>query len=277
MQTHHAAHALGLALLLALSAVAAPASAQDVVQDPKQPSVDNPHMHIWGNSDLSNCWTHFDGNDSTGSASEGYGEEIFPTGEQVDVEFSCNMQENLKQDLYLDANGTITFDFVVSIWSGDDCDDENQECIPLTFTLMKGSTEIASQEFPNVDKSGNNETLHWNLNTNETMARWNRSIEEPSINVRFSWPGYDGGLFGLGCVLQDCSGEFRFYYSNNEDNETVEVNFPVINQTMPGEGGGDDGGIGGAVSDALPGFGLAAGIGALALAAVGASRLSREE
>jgi hypothetical protein len=142
---------------------------------------------------------------------------------------------------------------------------------------MKGSMEIASQEFPSVDKSGNDETLHWNLNTNETMARWNRSIEEPSINVRFSWPGYDGGLFGLGCIAQDCSGEFRFYYSNNENNETVEVNFPVINQTMPGGGGGGDGGIGGAVSDAVPGFGLVAGIGALALAAVGASRFTREE
>ncbi len=78
--------------------------------------------------------------------------------------------------------------------------------------------------------------------------------------------------------MLNCDGEFRFYYSNNENNDTVEVNFPVINQTIPGEGGGGDGdGIGGAVSDALPGFGLVAGIGALALAAVGASRFSREE
>ncbi|NRB12071.1 MAG: hypothetical protein HRU44_02430 [Candidatus Thalassarchaeum sp.] len=45
---------------------------------------------------------------------------------------------------------------------------------------------------------------------------------------------------------------------------------------MPGEGGGN-GGIGDTVSDALPGFGLVAGIGALALAAVGASRFTREE
>ena len=51
----------------------------------------------------------------------------------------------------------------------------------------------------------------------------------------------------------------------------------MINHTIPGEGGGDDGGIGDAVSDALPGFGLVAGIGALALAAVGASRFTREE
>jgi hypothetical protein len=276
MQAHRAAHALGLALLLALSTVAAPASAQDAVQDPKQPSVDNPHMHIWGSSDLNQCWTHFDGNDSSGSASDGYGEETFPTGEQVEVDFSCKMQENLKQDLYLDANGTITFDFVVAIYSADSCDDSSQECIPLTFTLMKGSTEIASQEFPSVNKNGNDEALQWNLNTNETMARWNKSIEEPEIHVQFSWPGYNGFLFE--CVFVDCTGEFRFYYSNNENNgnDTV-VNFPVINQTIPGEGGGGDGGIGDTVSDALPGFGLVAGIGALALAAVGASRFTREE
>jgi len=116
--------------------------------------------------------------------------------------------------------------------------------------------------------------VQWNLNTNETMARWNKSIEEPEIHVQFSWPGYNG----LECIVLNCDGEFRFYYSNNENNgnDTV-VNFPVINQTIPGEGGGGDGGIGDAVSDALPGFGLVAGIGALALAAVGASRLSREE
>ena len=267
--------ASGLVLLMVLSTVAAPASAQDAVQDPKQPSVDNPHMHVWGDSGLNNCWTHFDRNDSAGSASEGYGEETFSQGQQVEVEFSCKMQENLKQDLYLDANGTITFEFVVAIYSADACDDAQNECTPLTFTLTKGSTEIAKQEFPNVDKNGGDEIIQWNLNTNETMARWNKSIEEPEIHVEFSWPGYNG----IECIFFDCTGEFRFYYSNNENNDTVEVNFPVINQTIPGQGGGDDdeGGIGGAVSDALPGFGLVAGIGALALAAVGASRFSREE
>ena len=267
--------ASGLVLLMVLSTVAAPASAQDTVQDPKQPSVDNPHMHVWGDSGLNNCWTHFDRNDSAGSASEGYGEETFSQGQQVEVEFSCKMQENLKQDLYLDANGTITFEFVVAIYSADACDDAQNECTPLTFTLTKGSTEIAKQEFPNVNKDGGDEIIQWNLNTNETMARWNKSIEEPEIHVEFSWPGYNG----LECIIFDCTGEFRFYYSNNENNDTVEVNFPVINQTIPGQGGGDgdEGGIGGAVSDALPGFGLVAGIGALALAAVGASRFSREE
>ena len=275
MQTIVRLQAIGLVLILTLGSVAAPASAQDTVQDPKQPSVDNPHMYIWGDIGLNNCWTHFDGNDSSGSASEGYGEETFPAGQQIEVDFSCRMQDNLKQDLYLDANGTIRFDFVVSIWSADDCDYSNQECIPLTFTLMKGSPEIAKQELRSVNKDGDEEALQWNLNTNETMARWNRSIEEPEIHVEFSWPGYTDVFCQVG--LTDCTGEFRLYYSNNEENYTVETNFPVVNQSVPGEGGGGGDGIGGAVSDALPGFGLVAGIGALALAAVRASRFSREE
>ncbi|MEK9910171.1 MAG: hypothetical protein VW498_07385, partial [Candidatus Thalassarchaeaceae archaeon] len=50
--------ALCLVLVLLLSSTAAPASAQ--VNDPKQPSVDNPHMHFWGTSQMDQCWTHFD-------------------------------------------------------------------------------------------------------------------------------------------------------------------------------------------------------------------------
>ena len=275
MQMQRAASGFGLALLLVLSTVAAPASAQDVVQDPKQPSVDNPHMHFWGDSGLNNCWTHFDGNDSSGSASEGYGSETFPQGQQVEADFTCSMQENLKQDMYLDANGTIVIDIEVRIYAGDGCDD-TQECIPLTLTLMKGSLEMAEQEFPGVNNNYEDEAVHWEINTNESMARWNKSIEEPHLRVQYSWPGYNG----IECLFPgiDCEGEFTFFYSNNEENYTVEANFPVVNQTIPGEGGDGGGdGIGGAVSDALPGFGLVAGIGALALAAVGASRFTREE
>ncbi|MFL2956281.1 MAG: hypothetical protein ACJZ39_02310 [Candidatus Thalassarchaeaceae archaeon] len=67
------------------------------------------------------------------------------------------------------------------------------------------------------------------------------------------------------------------YYSDNEDNYSVEANFPVVNKTEPGTDGGDGGGIGGAVDDALPGFGLAAGVAALAMAAVAAGSRPRKE
>ena len=56
---------------------------------------------------------------------------------------------------------------------------------------------------------------------------------------------------------------------------TVEVLFPVVNnQTIPGAID-DDGGLTGAVGDALPGFGLMAGMAALAMAAVAGSRVKK--
>ena len=78
---------LGLAFVLLSSVVAAPVSAQ-AATDPKQPSVDNPHMHFWGTGDLSSCWTHFDSNDSSGSAEGGHGEMSFSLGQQGDVFFT---------------------------------------------------------------------------------------------------------------------------------------------------------------------------------------------
>ena len=71
-----------------------------------------------------------------------------------------------------------------------------------------------------------------------------------------------------------CDGEFSIYYSNQNDS-AVEVLFPVINKTMPVIDD-DEGGLG-AVSDALPGFGLMAGMAALAMAAVASSRVSKKE
>ena len=105
------------------------------------------------------------------------------------------------------------------------------------------------------------------------MTTWNKSGEEPSLQIQFSKPGYSSAL---GCAFFLCGGWFRFYYTNNEDNFTVQTTFPIVNltETVPGDGSGD-GLLGGAVGDSLPGFGLAAGLGALAMAAIANSR--REE
>jgi len=266
------ASAIGLAMLMALSTIGAPATAQEAAADPKQPSVQNPHMHFWGTSDLSSCWTHFDGNDSSGSANDGYGERTFSEGQQVQIDFSCRMQDNLKEDMYLNSNGTTLMEFVVNIDSMD-CSD-NQECTNMTVILMQGNLEIAQKVWP-VEQvnSANDIKLEWELPVESVTERWNRSSEEPHFNFKYSAPGWST----LDCVFFfDCPGYFRFYYSGNSNN-TVEVNFPVINMTEPVVGEEDEGGLIGGVSDSLPGFGLMAGVGSLALAAVAASRLSREE
>ena len=64
-------------------------------------------------------------------------------------------------------------------------------------------------------------------------------------------------------------------YYNTPGNDTGIVDFPVINQSMTPVDE-DDGALG-AVSDALPGFGLMAGMAALAMAAVASSRVSKKE
>ncbi len=273
MQDSRRLQAIGLVLVLTCGTLAAPASAQG--DDPKQPSVDNPHMHFWGTSQLDQCWTHFDGNDSAGSASEGYGAKTFSEGSQVEVDYTCRIQENFKQDLYLNENGSSNIEMWFKIYSGDcDSSDPNQDCTDLTLTLYKGTTEIAmTTEAVNNVNGYQDFAIRWDIQVNETMYRWNKSSEEPSVRVQYSAPG----VTGLECIIFDCAGEFIMYYSNNDENYSVEANFPVINQsaTEPGDGGG--GGIGGVVDDALPGFGLAAGLSALAMAAVGASRFAREE
>ena len=268
MQAQRTARAFGLVLLMVLSTVAAPANAQEAAQDPKQPSVDNPHMHFWGDSGLNNCWTHFDGNDSSGSASEGYGESEVASGKH-EVEFSCRIQDNFKQDMYLNPNGTIELDFAVEVYAPGQCPGGSaNDCEDLNVTIHKGSMEVARQQYAGID-TGDPETRNWKIEVTENMTRWNKSADEPIVTFR--WVGYaDSGPL---CIIFLCDSYFKFFYSNNEDNYTVEMNFPVVNQTIPGEGGdGDGGGIGGAVSDAVPGFAAPIAAAAIAMAALMARR-----
>ena len=66
-------------------------------------------------------------------------------------------------------------------------------------------------------------------------------------------------------------------YYHTPGNDSAEVDFPVMNKSMPPTDDEDDGVLGGAVGDALPGFGLMAGMAALAMAAVAGSRVKKEE
>ena len=89
MATNLRLQSAALVALLLLSYIGAPASAQEVQEDPKQPAVDNPHMHIYGTDDFSSCFSHFDGEDSTGSAEEGKGMRTWGQGQQVDRYSLC--------------------------------------------------------------------------------------------------------------------------------------------------------------------------------------------
>jgi hypothetical protein len=173
------------------------------------------------------------------------------------------MQDTFLQDMYLNSNGTIEVDLVVNIWSGD-CS-QGSECKNLTLTLYQGTKQVSQKEFQAVDNNGNDEMISWDIPVDQNTTRWNKSNEEPRLQVEFSWPGYNGLPFE--CLVFSCEGHFGMYYANNEDGNDATVNFPVVNMTEagpdgegPGDGEDDEG--------FLPGFGLLAGLGALALASV---------
>ena len=100
--------ALCLVLVMLSSTVAAPASAQTT--DPKQPSVENPHMHFWGTSQMDQCWTHFDRNGSDGSSQDGYGEKEF-TGNGIIFPVDSSLPSSFVQIRFTtpnNAQGTST-------------------------------------------------------------------------------------------------------------------------------------------------------------------------
>ena len=264
--------AMGLAVLMALSPMGAPVTAQEAVTDLRQPSSENPHMHVYGSSDLANCFMHFDGNDTTGSAPEGYGEKEW-TGQnsRIEVDYTCRM-ESFKQDMYNSENGSISVHLEFEIVSQSECQNGDQQCKNLTLTFFKGGFQVAQEIITAINTNGDTFSADWNIPINENMTRFNKS-EEPQIQVEFSHPGYNG----LGGVCEPfflCGGYFRMYF-HTPGNDSAEVNFPVMNQSMPPVDE-DEGGLG-AVSDALPGFGLMAGMAALAMAAVAGSRVKKEE
>ncbi len=266
--------AMGLAVLMALSTIGAPVAAQEVVVDPRQPSPENPDMHVFGSDDLANCFMHFDGNDTSGSAADGYGEKVWNgQNSRIEVDYTCRM-ESFKQDMYNSENGSITVHLEFEIESQSECQDTDAQCKNLTLTLYKGGLQVAQEVFMAITTNGDTFSVDWNIQIDENMTRFNKS-EEPQIQVEFSHPGYNG-LAGVCEPFFLCGGYFRMYF-HTPGNNSAEIEFPVINQTMPGGTDDDDGGLIGGVTDSVPGFGLLAGVGSLAMAAVAASRTSRED
>ncbi len=121
------------------------------------------------------------------------------------------------------------------------------------------------ESFPQIGGSDADENLRWEIPVAENMTSWNKSGEEPALQIEFSKPGYSA----VTCLIFLCGGWFRFYYSDYSNDTVVQALFPIVNLTEegPGDGDGGDGLLGGAV--------LAAGLGALAMAAIASSR--REE
>jgi hypothetical protein len=261
MEAGRASLSIVLATILALSTLVAPTSAE-VIVDPKQPTPENNVMVVLGTQDLGNCFTHFDVNDTTGSADQGYGQKDFSEGSQIDVDFNCQMEKSMIESMYL-TNGSIKFDFTVNIDSMD-CSD-NGNCKNLTVTISKGQTVVKVQEWPVEQVNSNNDVnLEMEITVDEMSNTWNKSSEEPFIQFEYSAPGWT--TWDCNLVIE-CPGYFILYYYTI-GNDTGIMDFPITNLTDPNnpDGNGMTGESG--KESVLPGFGLIAGIGALAMAAV---------
>ena len=271
MEAGRVALSIVLATILSLSTLVAPSTAQ-MVDDPKQPSETNNVMVMLGSQDLANCFTHFDANDTSGSADQGYGEKDFSEGSQVNVMFNCQLEKSFLEHMYL-TNGSIVFDFTVNIDSMD-CND-NSDCTNLTVTVSKGQQIVKQQEWP-VDQvnSANDVNLEMVIDVDEMTNTWNKSSQEPLIEFEYSAPGWST----IDCAIPgfDCPGYFRLYYYT-VGNNTGTMEFPIANTTDPNNPGNEGGMNGGATdSGGLPGFGLIAGVSALAMAAVAVSKKSED-
>ena len=93
---------IGVVLLVTFSYLSIFAAAQSGSSD-NHPTSDDPYMYFWGSDDLGECWNNFD-NLSVSSASQGYGEIFFPEGQDVVVDFSCELQTGFSDDFILELN-----------------------------------------------------------------------------------------------------------------------------------------------------------------------------
>lgn len=224
MQSTSRSLSIGVILLLTLSCFSLFVSAQsESVQN--HPTNDDPYMYIWGSENLDNCWTNFD-NLSEGSSSEGYGEILFPEGQDVVVDFSCELQSGFSENFILEINESISIRMKFNIESGncggDECD--------LILTLLRGDEQISQFTQPaNSVNNGNDYTTSWDITVDDSIRTWSKDTRT-TITVSYAVPAQTNGPCAVPDPLGqvDCSGSFRMYYSD-EGGEPGDVyaNFPI--------------------------------------------------
>ena len=225
MQSIRRSLTIGVVLLVTFSYLSIFATAQSSSVD-NHPTSDDPYMYFWGSENLDDCWNNFD-NLSQGSASEGYGEIQFPEGQDVVVDFSCELQTGFSDDFVLEINETISIRMKFNIESGN-CGGE--ECA-LTLTLFRGDQEISQYtEAANSVNNGNDFTTNWDITVSDSIQSWSKDTST-TITVSYQVPAETGFQCNTGPVPvpgSDCSGSFRMYYSDEGGSPgDVFVEFPI--------------------------------------------------
>ena len=215
---------LAVVLLFSVSLLSVFVVAQDGQNN--HPTEEQPYMYFWGEEDLFECWNNFDSNASAGSSSTGYGEIEFPEGQDVSVDFSCNMQMGFSDDFILEINESISIRMKFAIESGN-C---GNDCTDLTLTLSRGQEQISQFILPaNSVNNGNDFTSQWDILVNDSIRSWDRETLL-TISVEYSVPAQNTGPCALPDLpdLVDCSGSFRMYYSDEGGSPgDVYAEFPI--------------------------------------------------
>ena len=233
MQSTRRSLTIGVVLLLTFSYLSMSVTAQsDSVEN--HPTSDDPYMYFWGSESLDDCWNNFD-NLSEGSASEGYGEILFPEGQDVSIDFSCELQTGFSEDFILELNETISIAMKFNIQSGN-CGGE--EC-DLTLTLFRGEELISEYtESANSVNGGNDFTTSWDITVSEAFQSWSKDTST-IISVSYQVPAETGLQCNTGPFPvpgSDCSGSFRMYYSDGGgDPGEVHVEFPIFVSLLDSE------------------------------------------
>mgnify|MGYP001158667837 FL=1 len=225
---------IGVVLLLTFSYLSVFAAAQSGSSD-NHPTSDDPYMYFWGSDDLDECWNNFD-NLSVGSASQGYGEIFFPEGQDIVVDFSCELQTGFSDDFILELNETISIRMKFNIESGN-CG--GSEC-DLILTLFRGDEQISQHtESANSINGGNDFVTNWDIAVSDSFQSWSKDTTT-TISVSYSVPADDriqcDPPIGIPGVDEDCSGNFRMYYSDQGGNPgDVYVEFPIFTSLLDSE------------------------------------------
>ena len=233
MQSTRRSLTIAVVLLVTFSYLSMFATAQSSSAD-NHPTNDDPYMYFWGSENLDDCWNNFD-NLSQGSASEGYGEILFPEGQDVVVDFSCELQTGFSEDFILELNETISVRMKFNIESGN-CG--GAEC-DLTLTLFRGDEEISQHTEPaNSVNNGNDFTTNWDIVVSDSFQSWSKDTST-TITVSYSVPAEGGPLCQSpipGTPGADCSGSFRMYYSDEGGSPgDVFVEFPIFVSLLDSE------------------------------------------
>ena len=232
MQSTRRSLTIAVVLLFTFSYLSMFATAQSSSAD-NHPTSDDPYMYFWGSENLDDCWNNFD-NLSQGSASEGYGEILFPEGQDVVVDFSCELQTGFSEDFILELNETISVRMKFNIESGN-CG--GAEC-DLTLTLFRGDEEISQHtESANSVNNGNDFTTNWDIIVSDSFQSWSQDTRT-TITVSYAVPAQTNGPCAVPDPLGqvDCSGSFRMYYSDEGGSPgDVYAEFPIFVSLLDSE------------------------------------------